>query len=226
MPGTNSQAVAEHTLGLMLAVLRRLIKTDQAVRAGMGWSLPPETLETVGELAGRTVGLVGFGAVPRRLVSVLDALGARWIYHSRAPVSGAEAAYRTLPDLLRQSDIVSLHVPSSPETRRLIDAESLAMMKPKAILINTARGDLIDEDALADALEAGALAGAGLDVFANEPPARGSRLLNNARVVLSPHSAALTRECAARMSEVAAKNVVDFFAGTLDPRLVVNRPSA
>ena len=97
-------------------------------------------------------------------------------------------------------------------------------MRSTAFLVNTARGDLVDEDALADALEAGTLAGAGLDVFSAEPPERTMRLLTAEKVLLSPHSAALTRECAIRMSEVAARNILDFFTGRLDPGLIVNNP--
>jgi D-3-phosphoglycerate dehydrogenase len=124
---------------------------------------------------------------------------------------------------LATADVVSLHVPKS-DGGPLIGAAELALMQPGAILVNTARGDLIDEDALADALDEGRIAGAGLDVFATEPPSGGARLLRGDRTVLTPHSAALTRECAARMSQVAAQNIVDFFDGRLDPRLLANRP--
>lgn len=139
--------------------------------------------------------------------------------------SVAEHAFTLVPALadgLRAADAVSLHMPKA-EGNPLIGADELALMKPGAFLINTARGSLIDENALADALDSGRIAGAGLDVFEAEPPAADSRLLRSSRTVLSPHIAGLTEECAARMGEMAARNILDFFAGRLDPALVVNR---
>jgi len=126
---------------------------------------------------------------------------------------------------LEQADMVSVHVPLSPDGP-VIGAGELARMKPTAFVVNTARGGLIDEAALATALAEGRLAGAGLDVFANEPPPPDHPLLASDRVILTPHTAGLTRECAARMSISAARNILDFFAGKLDPALVVNAAKA
>ena len=206
MPETNSQAVAEMTLALMLAALRRLPTLDRATRRGAGWDLPPSIQDDLGEVGGKTVGLIGYGAVPARLAPVLRALGARLLYTARTPKSEAAAEWRALPDLLAESDIVSLHVPLTPETERLIDAAAIARMKPGAVLVNTARGGLVDEPALLAALDDGRLRAAGLDVFADEPAATDNPLLALDNVVLAPHLAWLTTETLARSLEVAVDN--------------------
>ena len=160
MPGTNSQAVAEMTLALMLATLRRLPALDGATRLGQGWDLPPSIQDDLGELGGKTVGLVGYGAVPARLAPVLRALGAHVLYTARASKPEAAAEWRALPDLLAQSDIVSLHVPLTDETAGMIDGAALTAMKRGAVLVNTARGGLVDQTALVGALLSGQLAAA------------------------------------------------------------------
>lgn len=211
MPRTNSQAVAEHTLALMLAALRRLVPLDAATRAGRGWASPPDSFDSVGEIAGRCVGLVGFGEVPQRLVPVLLALGARVVY---ARLSGtATPAFapgavtrRTLDELLAESDIVSLHVPLSAQTEGLLNAERIGRMKPGAVLVNTARGALVDEIALEEALRNGHLRAAGLDVLALEPAAAGHPLFSLDNVVVTPHTAWLTPETLARSLRIAAEN--------------------
>lgn len=206
MPGTNSRAVAEQTLGLMLAVLRRLPVFDSLVRAGRGWDRDPGIDDGLGELAGRTVGLVGAGSVPQLLAPILRAMGARicWTARSERPETIGE--YLPLDELLACSDLVSLHVPLTGETRNLLDARRIAAMRPGAILINTARGGLVDAPALQAALESGHLAGAGLDVFAEEPPAADDPLFASDRVVLAPHVAWLTRETLERSLRVAVEN--------------------
>lgn len=206
MPGTNSRAVAELTLLLMLAALRRASALDPATRAGDGWSLGPALQETYGEIGGRTVGLVGYGAVPQLLAPVLTAMGADVIWAARSDRSDAIGTRRDLPDLLAEADIVSLHIPETPETRHLIDAEALAAMKPGAILVNTARGGLVDEAALVAALRDGRLAAAGLDVFAREPVDPANPLLALDNVVVLPHIAWLTPETLARSLDVAVEN--------------------
>jgi phosphoglycerate dehydrogenase-like enzyme len=206
MPGTNSRAVAEMTLGLMLACLRRLPQLDAATRAGAGWRRPVDEMDRFGEIGGRTVGLVGYGAVPRLLAPVLAVLGARVVYGSRSPRPDAVGEAVTLKELLAESDIVSLHLPLLPETTKLIDEEALARMKPGSILINTARGALVDQDALVAALRAGHLRAAGLDVFAEEPLPPDHPLLGLENVVLAPHLAWLTPETLARSLSVAAEN--------------------
>jgi phosphoglycerate dehydrogenase-like enzyme len=206
MPGTNSQAVAEMTLLLMLAALRRVASFDRATRAGCGWTLEPETFDELGEIRGRTVGLIGYGAVARLLAPVLTALGARVLHTSKAARPKEAQEWRSLEDLLRESDIVSLHLPLTPETERLIDGARLALMKPGAVLINTARGGLVDEAALAAALRSGRLRAAGLDVFQREPVDGGGPLLGLDNVVVTPHIAWLTPETLDRSLGIAIEN--------------------
>ena len=206
MPGTNSRAVAEMALLLMLAALRRLSALDAATRAGQGWVAGPRLQEEYGEIAGRTVGLVGYGAIPQLLAPILAAMGARVLYTARKPHAGATGEYRALADLLAESDIVSLHVPLVPETANMIDAKSLALMKPGGILVNTARGGLVDEGDLVEALISGQLGAAGLDVFVREPTAPDNALLTMDNVVVAPHVAWLTPETFARSLGIAAEN--------------------
>jgi phosphoglycerate dehydrogenase-like enzyme len=206
MPGTNTQAVAEMTLMLMLAALRRAVILDRATRAGKGWALEPDLFDSVGEVSGRSVGLVGYGAVAQRLTPVLQALGARVLYTSRAAKPDAAAEWRALDDLLADSDVVSLHLPLTPETTRLIDAQRLSLMKPGAVLVNTARGGLVDEAALTEALRSGRLRAAGLDVFATEPVPPDNLLLKLDNVVVAPHIAWLTPETFDRSLSIAIEN--------------------
>lgn len=213
MPGTNSQAVAELTLTLMLAVLRRVVLLDAQTRQGQGWSLPLATMDAVGEIAGRCVGLVGYGEVPRRLAPVLQALGARLVYTARQAKPDVSAAWCTLPELLGQADIVSLHLPLTDDTRCMIDAAALARMKPGSVLINTARGALVDEQALADALRSGHLAGAGTDVMTSEPMTADNPLAALPNLVMTPHIAWLTPETLRRSLRVAFDNCARLAAG-------------
>jgi phosphoglycerate dehydrogenase-like enzyme len=213
MPGTNSAAVAEMALCLMLAVLRRTLYLDALTRAGEGWRPDPAVIDQTGEIGGRTVGLVGFGASAARLAPALTALGARVVYTARSPKPDAPYASQPLDELLAISDIVSLHLPLTEATTRLIGGRAIALMKPGSILINTARGELIDEAALAGALARGALRGAGLDVFANEPAGADNPLFALPNVILSPHQAWLTPETLARSLAVARENCRRLAAG-------------
>jgi phosphoglycerate dehydrogenase-like enzyme len=213
MPGTNARAVAELTLLLMLACLRRLPLLDRATREGRGWRLDPALQDSLGELAGRTVGFVGYGRIPQALAPALRALGADVIYNAIAPNPTDTAAFRPLPDLLRAAAIVSLHVPLTPETTKLIDRDRLALMRRGAILINTARGGVVDESALVDALRSGHLAGAGLDVFAAEPLNPEDPLLKLDNVVVMPHLAWLTTGTLERSLGVAVENCRRLAAG-------------
>lgn len=206
MPGTNSQAVAEMTLALMLAVLRRLSYLDPLTRRGQGWSPDPDLIDGVGEIAGRTVGFVGYGGSASRLGPVMEALGARVVYTARGPKTGVVGRFLPLGDLLAEADIVSLHVPLTDETRGLIGPAELAAMRPGAVLVNTARGGLVDETALVAALGSGRLRGAGLDVFGEEPVAPDNPLLTLPNVVVAPHMAWLTPETLERSLVVAFEN--------------------
>jgi phosphoglycerate dehydrogenase-like enzyme len=206
MPGSNAQAVAEMTLLLMLACLRRLPVVHEAARAGQGWALDPALQDTMGEVKGRTVGLVGMGSIPRALLPALKAMGARVVYTAKGAKTDVDAEYRDLDDLLAEADIVSLHVPLTAETEELLDRNRLMAMRRGAILINTARGGLVEQMALVDALTEGPLLGAGLDVFAAEPIPVDDPLLRLDNVVLAPHLAWLTKETLARSLAVAVEN--------------------
>jgi phosphoglycerate dehydrogenase-like enzyme len=207
MPGTNAPAVAEATVLLMLAALRNLAGLDRAWRAGQGWAVGGGLQERVGELRGRTIGLVGAGMVPQALVPILRGFGAHLLYWSPREHPELGIRRRELSELLAESDIVSLHLPLVPETERLIDRAALERMNPGAILINTARGGLVDEAALIEALQSGHMRAAGLDVFAEEPLPADSPLLALDNVVLMPHVAWLTPETLDRSLEVAIDNM-------------------
>ncbi len=206
LPGTNAPAVAEMTLLLMLGALRQAARFDAATRAGTGWSQPPAVQDGLRELGGLTVGLVGAGAVPRALAPVLAALGCRILYTATAEKPDFPGAFRTLPALLGEADIVSLHAPLTPTTAHLIDAAAIARMKPGAVVVNTARGGLVDTPALAAALSDGRLSAAGIDVFEDEPVAAANPLLALPNVLLAPHIAWLTTGTFARSFALAAEN--------------------
>jgi phosphoglycerate dehydrogenase-like enzyme len=213
MPGVNSQAVAEMALALMLAVLRRLSYLDPLTRAGQGWSPDPAQVDGMGEIAGRTVGFVGYGGSASRLGAALQALGADVIYTARSAKPALPGRFVSLDALLRTADVVSLHVPLTAETERMIDAAALAAMKPGAVLVNTARGGLVDEAALVAALRSGKLSGAGLDVFAEEPVDPANPLLALPNVVVAPHMAWLTPETLERSLAAAFENCRRLAAG-------------
>ena len=221
MPGTNTRAVAEMTLALMFAALRRLQMFDAGVRSGQ-WVPSAQRSDGIGEIGGSTVGLVGYGAVPQLIAPTLTALDARVLYFALAGQSAAPGEWRALDDLLAESEIVSLHLPLTAETERLIDERRLGLMKRGAILINTARGGLVDQPALVAALRAGRLGGAGLDVLAGSSPRGppGSQIaLDN--VVLAPHVAWLTDQTWERSLKVALENCRRLAAGeTLVHRVV------
>jgi phosphoglycerate dehydrogenase-like enzyme len=206
MPGTNTQAVAEMTLLLMLATLRRLAQLDDLTRAGRGWLLDPAMADDLGELAGRTVGLVGFGAVARRFAPIVQAIGAKVVYTSRQAAVEAPIPYLPFPEILSTADVLSLHLPLTAGTTGIINAAALAAMKRGSVLINTARGPLVDEAALVEALTSGQLRGAGLDVFSREPISADDPLLRLPNVVVTPHLAWLTAETVERSVAVIAEN--------------------
>jgi len=203
LPESNAIAVAEHALALLLAVLRRIPAFDREVRAGEGWPLSPEVPEMLGEVAGKTVGLVGYGAIARRFGRYVEALGATVVHHRRSPDSDSWPLER----LLAESDVVSIHLPATDETRNLLDAGRLGLMKPGAVLLNTGRGGIVDEHALAALLESGHLRGAAIDVFAEEPlDVATSPLVGRANVVLSPHVAWLTLDTIVRCVRLGVAN--------------------
>jgi phosphoglycerate dehydrogenase-like enzyme len=185
MPGANAQSVAEGTVLLMLAALRRLPVLDRATRAGRGWPSDPQLGETVRDIGACTVGLVGYGNIAKQVARIVAAMGATVLHTSTG--DGGQPGWRPLPELLAASDIVSLHLPLTADTDGLLGEAALAGMKPDAILVNTSRGAIVDEDALADALREGRLAAAGLDVFSVEPVLPDNPLLGLDNVVLTPH---------------------------------------
>jgi phosphoglycerate dehydrogenase-like enzyme len=203
LPGTNSRAVAEMTLLLMLACLRRLPELHASVKNGT-WRKAWELQDRFGELGGRTVGLVGYGEVAKILHPILEALGAKVLYWSRSRKSAE------LHELMSNADMVSLHLPLTPDTRQMIDPRR---MKRGAILINTARGGLVNEDLLYEALKNGHLSAVGLDVFPEEPMPAGSPLLLLSNVVCAPHLAWLTGETLERSIAAASENVARLRAG-------------
>lgn len=211
LPGANARAVAEMALLLMLACLRRLPQFDAGLRAGH-WGASPAVQDRLGELGGRTVGLVGFGAVPQVLAPVLAALGCRVLYTATAP-KAVPYEYRDFNSLLAEADVISLHVPQTAETAGMVDAAALSRMKRGAVLVNTARGGLVDEAALVAALRSGQLGAAGLDVFAQEPASAGNPLFSLDNVVVAPHVAWVTGGTFERSFATAAENVRRLAAG-------------
>jgi phosphoglycerate dehydrogenase-like enzyme len=216
-PGANRETTADHALALILAALRRVVEHDSSIRRGEWLRAGPMT---PWELNGTTVGLVGFGeigqAVARRLRGFDVAL---LVCDPAAPTGGIERV--SLPVLLRRSDVVSLHLPLTNATTGLIGEPELRLMPPSAVLVNTSRGGLIDEHALADALRAGRLRGAALDVFADEPEV--PRVLADlSNVVLTPHIGGLSERSIASMTERATSHVLDALRGVPDASAVAN----
>ena len=204
MPGANAQSVAEGTLLLMLAALRRLTALDRDVRQGRGWPTNPELGETVRDIGSCTVGLVGNGNIARRVADIVAAMGAN-VLHTSTRDDG-RPGWRQLPELLAASDIVSLHLPLTTKTHHLLNREALARMKTSAVLVNTSRGAVVDEEALVDALRGGRLSAAGLDVFEVEPVAPDNPLLGLDNVVLTPHVTWYTADTMRRYLAEAVAN--------------------
>ena len=219
--GANALAVAEYVIGTALALLRGAYFGTAAVGSGQ-W--PRAALGQGRELYGKTLGVVGFGSAGRATARLACALGMSTIgFDGHIPSAAAvwaqeETAPRRFDELLREADVVSLHVPLTPASRGLIDAEKLSLMKRDAILVNTARGGVVNEAALAAALKAGRLGGAAVDVFETEPLPPGSLLSDCPNLILTPHIAGVTRESNVRVSTLIADKV----AAALDP----SRPSA
>ncbi len=213
-PGVSAASVAEHALALMLAVARRIPAQDQGVREGRwprGASL---------ELYGKTLGIVGLGAIGQRLAAIARGIGMHVIAWTIDPDPGLGFELVEMDELLSRSDVVSLHVRLSSLTEKMVSHRELGLMKPSAILVNTARGPVVDQEALIEALSAGRICGAGLDVFAEEPLPTGNPLSKLTNVVLTPHSAGITPEALDAGLQLAVENVRSFSSlGT--PRNIV-----
>ena len=214
--GSNAGPVAELAIALILAVYRRIPYNTNAMRAGK-WP-KAEMRETCFQISGKDVGLVGFGNIGRMLARRLRGFDCRVIYYDARRADAEtektlDATYVPLAELLAQSDIVSLHAPLTPETTKMIDAAAISKMKDGAILINTARGELVDEKALYDALASGKLRGAGLDAFDPEPPAADNPLLTLEYVVTTPHAGGGVFDNVENVARHSLGNIVKFLRG-------------
>lgn len=226
--GENSASSAELATLLMLAVLRRLPEAHATTAAGR-W-LKWEVRVGTGELRGKQVGIVGLGKIGRLVARQVQGFESTVVYNGRRRLPEAEEAslgvrFLSLDELLRTSDVVTLHVPSTPATRALIGPRELALMKPTAVLVNTCRGDVIDEAALYDALKERRIRGAGIDVFAVEPPDPHHPLFSLDNVVLTPHIGGITDDSQIQLISHAYANIVAVESGEpLDPDDIVEVP--
>lgn len=223
-PGVLTDAVAEFTVGLILAVTRRIVEADKIIRAGQ-WDKPWNPYFLTGpELKGKTIGLVGLGRIGVATAKRLSSFDVKLVYYNRERRWDVESVlnieYMDLDTLLSVSDIVSIHVPLTEDTYHLINEERLRKMKRTAYLINTARGPVVDTNALIKALREGWIAGAALDVFEQEPLPPDHPLTKLDNVVLTPHIASATIEARQRMAELAARNLIAVLKGEMPPALV------
>jgi len=212
-PGVLTETTAELALGLLFAAARRIVEADREVRAG-AWTEAWDPTGLLGrDLHGATLGVIGLGAIGRAVATRAGALGMRILgwSRSRRAVPGVESV--ELDALLERSDFLSVHVALTPETRGLLGPRALGRVRRGAILVNTARGEIVDEAALADALRSGWLAGAALDVFACEPLPAGSPLLGVPNLILTPHIGSATVATRARMADLAVDNLLAGLAG-------------
>lgn len=221
MPGANAPSVAEATVMLMLATMRRMPALDRATRQGRGWPADPALGDNVRDLGSCTVGLLGYGNIAKRIEQILRAMGTN-VLHTSTQRDEYNTSWATFNELLGKSDIVSLHLPLTPATERIVDAAALAKMKPGSILINTSRGGVVDEAALIEALRSGHLAAAGLDVFADEPVSADNPLLALDNVIVSPHVSWYTADTMERYLSAAIRNCRRIKDGR-EPYSVVNR---
>ena len=213
VPDYSTPNVVQATFALLLELTNHVGRHDATVHAGR-WSSCPDFCYWEGdlvELAGRTLGIVGHGRIGRGVADVARAFGMRVVHHRRQATD--DPACVDLDTLFRESDVVSLHCPLTAETRGLVDARRLALMKPTAFLINTARGPLVNEADLAAALDAGTIAGAAIDVLSEEPPPASNPLLSARNCIITPHVAWATRDARRRLIDVAAANLAAFAAG-------------
>ncbi len=227
-PGVLTEATAELTWALILAAARRIVEADRFVRSGewfktgTGWH--PMMLLGV-ELYGKTLGIIGMGRIGRAVARRAQGFGMRVIYYDKKRLPPEEesrlnATYTPLERLLEEADVISIHTPLTPETENLINRERLARVKKGAILVNTARGRIVDLDALVEALREGRLAAAGLDVFPQEPLPPDHPITKLDNVVLAPHIGSATWETRTRMADLVAENLIAFYKGQVPPTLV------
>lgn len=214
-PGANNRSVAEHAVAMMFALSKNLVEAQLEMCAG-NWEI--RGAKKAFELEGKTVGVLGFGAIGRETAKICKACGMNiaaydpFISRDKIEQSGA-VYYKDYRELLKDSDVVTLHIPLTEETRNMIDEEHLAMMKKTALLINCSRGGIVNETALVAALKNGVIAGAGTDVFCNEPPRADDPLLNCPNLIVSPHSAAQTREAVIKMAAMCVEGCMAVLNG-------------
>ena len=224
LPGINSVPVAEHTIALMLALVKQISKMDDYVRSRQ-WYKRNELIAE--QAAGKTVGIVGLGKIGREVLVRCKALGMNILgydpYVDRQCFNSGDVQFcNSLSEIFSKADIITLHVPNIPGTHKMVTKQLIDIMKPTAYIINTSRGEVIDQDALVEALKNRKIAGAALDVFCKEPPEPEDPLLELDNVILTPHAAALTKESGMKMAVQAVKQVIDCFQGRL-PEYIVNR---
>jgi glyoxylate reductase len=217
-PGVLERATAEHTIALLLALSRRVAEGDRLLRRGTSWAWAPTFMLGRG-LAGRTLGVVGLGRIGTEVARLAAGLGMEVVYAARAP---RDNSWECLPldELLSRADAVTLHVPLTAKTHGLLGRRELACMRPGAVLVNTARGPIVDETALVDALRAGAIAGAALDVFEDEPAVHPG-LLELENVVLTPHTASATHEAREAMGRLCVEALRAVLLGDRAPETAV-----
>ncbi|WP_043339072.1 hydroxyacid dehydrogenase [Belnapia moabensis] len=222
--GANDLSVAEHAMMLMLAVARRALDNDQIVKSGGWWAKDGPGMV---DLAGRSVLVIGYGRIGSRVANYCRAFQMKVMvmdpgFHPARIAADGFTPIRDLQAGLAEADVVTLHCPLSPATHHLMDTAAFAALKPGAILVNTARGPIVEEAALVAALQSGRLHGAGLDVLEVEPSDATNPLYDLPNVVVSPHNAASTEEGLARMARQAARNILDVLDGKRDPAFMVN----
>lgn len=214
VPGYGTYSVAQHVFALLLEMTNGTGCYGQA--APTKWSKSADFCfyeQPLMELADKTMGILGYGTIGRAVAGIARALGMKVIVHSRRPVEEEGISNVDIPTLFRESDVLTLHCPATPETRQIINAERLSLMKPTSYLINTGRGILVDEAALAEALNRGQIAGAGLDVLSTEPPAATNPLLSAKNCLITPHVAWASKEARQRLMDIVVANVKAFLAG-------------
>lgn len=220
-PGINANSVAEQTVSFLLGLAKQLKMMDTAVQRG-NWSI--RNAEKTVDVEGKTIGLIGLGRIGTlvakkcRLAFDMRVIG----YDPNVERAKNITLCSTLEEVFEEADFVSIHVPYSEQTHHLVDARLLGIMKPDSHLINTSRGAVVDERALTDALQKGAIAGAGLDVFEEEPPSVDNPLLQLENVIATPHASALSRECEVKVAAAAAQAVIDVLEGK-EPKNVYNK---
>lgn len=222
--GANATSVAEHTIMAALALLKKLLVQHEKTTAGE-WAQDEMAARGVFELSGKTLGIIGMGRVGREVALRARPFGCAIVYHDTSRLPAEEEARlgvtaRELDLLLAEADVVTVHAPLTAETENLLSARRMALMKPGAVLVNVARGGLVDELALSAALEEGRLAGAAVDVFSEEPPTGENPLLSAPNTILTPHTAGATNESRMRIIDMAMENVVAVLNGRMPDNIV------